>query len=304
MAYTTGMLTISLAHATYQSMVPLRDLVEYWKSQTQYIQRVEYCLAFSSDDTATRNYLKQEEVYFRNQSSLFLDFNIIETPESNEVSAVQNWNQAAVKSQGEVLLVISDDVVPEKNWDIMLDSLLDGSSIQKEIVWKIQDFKCHTYDEDGLLPRHPLATRKYVLSKDGIFNPSFYGRGADDFLLYETLKAAQLKELKCFKLHHAFGRILNEENHLNCGCDLTIESFSQNSVSQLRISKTKSDAQKIIREKTNIYFRIYGPMLCNGKFAWRVTYRDSDGLVRLRSWPSVLFHRLVFTINQKLLRRM
>lgn len=298
------MLTISLAHATYQSMVPLRDLVEYWKSQTQYIQRVEYCLAFSADDTVTRNYLKQEEAFFRNQSRLFLDFNIIETPESNEVSAVQNWNQAAIKSQGDLLLVISDDVVPEKNWDTKLDAFLDFTSIQNEVIWKIQDSKCQAHDGDGLLPRHPLATRKFVISKDGIFNSSFLGRGADDFLLYQTLKAAQLKELEFFKLHHAFGRILNEENELNCGCNDSAKSFSQNSVSQLRISETKSDAQKKISQKTNIYFRVYGPMLCNGKYAWRVTYLDSAGFVRLRSWPIVLFHRLMFTFTQKLLRQM
>jgi hypothetical protein len=283
------------------SKVPLRILVEAWKSRTVHLARIEYIICYSQNDFHTANYCRNEYSYFLEQSKIFFDFRVNETPSSKSVTAVQNWNYASNLAKGEILFVVSDDILPEHGWDVELEKLISSNDIGEKIVWKIQDKKCLQLDDGGLLLRHPIMTKPLVNNNLGIFDTNFLGRGADDYLTYQSLKNRHLKEIKSFKIHHAFGNIIDRQGELNCGCNSkTNSSKSKLSESQELISATKLAGSNILNKLTSPYFKIWGPLIFNEKYWKRVVQRATDGKIILRNPFFVLIQRFFMFIENRI----
>lgn len=295
------MIIISLLHATFESEVPLRNFIESWKARTVSLARIEYILCYSRSDEFSATYITRERTYFEEQTKIFGSFIIKETPASDSVTAVQNWNEAANLSQGQIQFVISDDVLPEYGWDQFLETLITKKEVEEELVWKIQDKKCLQLDDGGLLLRHPIVTKTFIEKYGGVFDSRFLGRGADDYLTYRSVKNRELKEIKCFRLHHSYGKIIDDEGILQCGCESTSKSqILEVSVSQKAIATTKHGSKAILRELTSLYFGIWGALICNQKRYRKTFKKDNNGIVILKSPFFILIQRIIMFFENRI----
>lgn len=104
---------VSLIHASYKSPDQSRAVRNYWLSMASGQVPIEHCLGFEFDDEETRREYAIPNGVVNGKSADQLT-NFITTPVTSGVSAVANWNAAASISTGDLLLVIADDLIPEK----------------------------------------------------------------------------------------------------------------------------------------------------------------------------------------------
>lgn len=105
-------------------------------------------------------------------------------PPLGEVSAVRNWNAAAVSARGRVLLVIADDLLPPNGWDGLLRGIIaraDPEVIQWVVISR----------EEGAgnltLIRHPVLSCAHF-RRYGLFDPAFRGVYCDDDFTLRAFK--------------------------------------------------------------------------------------------------------------------
>jgi hypothetical protein len=92
-------------------------------------------------------------------------------------TAVGGWNRAAEIARGDILVQVSDDMVPQQDWDLALVELLDPS--------KPQVLGCSPLnpagDQGGLLTLG-IMTRAYMEQKGYFIYPEYHGVFEDDDL--------------------------------------------------------------------------------------------------------------------------
>jgi hypothetical protein len=92
-------------------------------------------------------------------------------------TSVGGWNRAAAEAHGDILVQVSDDMVPQQDWDLALVELLDPS--------KPQVLGCSPLnpagDQGGLLTLG-IMTRKYMEQKGYFIYPEYHGVFEDDDL--------------------------------------------------------------------------------------------------------------------------
>jgi len=209
---------------------------------------VEHCLAFEFNDHETRKGYAIPEGIEKGKSVDLLT-NFITTPEMPGVSAVANWNAAASISNGELLLIIADDLIPEKDWDASILRLLSHCDLTEPSIFKFTDFRCsesYTYPYgDIYLPRHPMVNRAFIREKNYLFNPNFEGVGADDDLLIEGISKGIIWDFRSIRFHHSIGEVLDDMNAPSCGC-VGNESSGIKTNSQIAIHQKKIDIKSTL----------------------------------------------------------
>lgn len=180
------MLTISLLHATYLSPIgPLRHR-DAWLSLAESPGRIEYIAAMDESD---RSAITETERILR----------AINHPRDTMSTAVQNWNSAAKLSSGDLLFVISDDLLPGPGWDTQIDALvMNHDPTANDFAIKVQDSP--TPSETTL--RHPLVSRRFY-EKFGLFDDSFRGVFCDNDITFRALLYSKILDGRIVKFSHA-----------------------------------------------------------------------------------------------------
>lgn len=180
------MLTISLLHATYRSPIgPLRHR-DAWLSLAESPGRIEYIAAMDDSD---RSAIAETEGILR----------AINHPRDTLSTAVQNWNSAAELSSGDLLLVISDDLLPGPGWDAQIEALVvSHDPTANDFAIKVQDSP--TASDTTL--RHPLVSRRFY-ERFGLFDDSFRGVFCDNDITLRALLYSKILDGRDVKFSHA-----------------------------------------------------------------------------------------------------
>jgi len=184
--------------------------------------------------------------------------------EANDTSsAVRNWNGAATISNGDFLIAIADDLVPEEGWDIQLDMFI--SKIESEnFVLSFTDDRCNalkTRNNDTLLPRHPLIPRRTYEQLGYLFNPRFDSVGPDFDLLVLSLTKGWLVDAREIKLHHSIGPIINSHGEVVCGCSTNALSQKRTDA-QSRMHKNSEAAWDYLKADWGFLHILLGKIAC------------------------------------------
>lgn len=153
---------MSLLHATYHRPGGPLPVVDAWAEAAHSPELVEHVVALDDDDQlaleATASSLR------------------VVSPASEQITAVRNWNAAAAVASGDILIVISDDLVPRPGWDATLSQVVSCFDARAtSFAVKCAD---STLQDDVLL-RHPVISRRFY-EELGLFAPRFRGVFCDD----------------------------------------------------------------------------------------------------------------------------
>jgi hypothetical protein len=247
---------ISLIHASYKSIQQSKAVRDYWLRMASNRESIEHCLGFEFDDHETRQGYSIPDGKSMGETSDRLT-RFLTTPVTSGVSAVANWNAAASIATGDLLLVIADDLIPEKNWDQSILRILAGCDLSIPLILKFTDFRCSDLQNyplgDIYLPRHPMVNRAFFQERGYFFCPEFYGIGADDHLLLEGISKGIIRDLRSIKFHHSVGQILNEAGYPTCGCagnqSSGMKTDSQNAIHREKIDTLSVFSKRYSREQ-------------------------------------------------------
>jgi len=123
---------------------------------------------------------------------------IVGAPGKGMVTAVRNWNSAAVESSGDLLFVIADDLFPPPNWDDVLLKIVAGIDPRQDAVAvKVTD---SSHPLDTRL-RHPVISRAFY-ARFGLFSPSYRGVYCDDDITTRAFWRAMILDGRLLVLDH------------------------------------------------------------------------------------------------------
>jgi len=286
---------ISLIHASYKSSQQSREVRDYWLRMASGQVLIEHCLGFEFNDQETRKGYSIPDGILKGKSRDLLT-NFITTPITSRVSAVANWNAAASISSGDLLLVIADDLIPEKNWDTSLLNMLSGCDLSSPLILKFTDFRCSDYQKypggDIYLPRHPMVNRAFFQEKGYLFNPIFEGIGADDDLLLDGISRGIIRDFRSLRFHHSVGQVLNEYRVSTCGC-IGNESSGKKTDSQIAIHQEKIDPNTIFSKRYSKAELLKYQMSCVPKLISKIRKKGGTQFgfgeeIRFKSLPWLL----------------
>ena len=176
---------ISLIHATRAN--PERALItaHHWFARATNPERVRHVFGVQADDTESLRAFVAEG----------FDYVTTPPPPAWASSSVANWNAAAIASEGDLLLMIADDLLPPPGWDVALDPLAD---IAEPVAVYVPD----QLSNDGLM-RHPVINRAFLRKRGYVFDPEFYGVFCDnDFNVYCQVAGIKTLIVHGLKFHH------------------------------------------------------------------------------------------------------
>ncbi len=278
---------ISLIHASYNSEGASIAVRDKWFELADSPANIEHCLGFEDSDLSL---FTEYGLSPGNKIGLSKDMRtrFATTINLPSPSAVRNWNAAAKLSTGELLVTIADDLIPEAGWDTQIIGLVDVNPLEVSRIWKVTDFRCSRKKDytkgDIFLPRHPLITRHLYRKCNYIFDPRFYGVGADDQWLLLAIQNQILFDARQIKFHHAVGPLFNSEKELICGCKNIVEKNVQTrSASQNRIHTSKLDAETILSREWKLMQIITRNLLCDSRFAKFAINISNDKKILLKN---------------------
>lgn len=142
-----------------------------WVEAAARPERLQYVLAGERDDESVIRQLAELQ---SDEAVIVLD------PDANWSTSVRNWNTAAQRADGALMVVIADDLSPPAQWDLELDAIV-GAWDPTEVAFAI---KVSDSEVPGdLLMRHPIISRRYF-ERHGLFSAQYHGLFADnDFTL-------------------------------------------------------------------------------------------------------------------------
>lgn len=156
----------SLCYATRRSWT-ISHVVGEWLKNAVSPESVEVVICVDSDDLLSVK-KAQTVIESRKDCSLVIQ-------EKSPFNCVKAWNLAATQSKGEVLIMISDDFVPPKNWDKDLLDLKPGWT-QGEFVVRVNDCNNSTQDKPFTLP---ILTRSRYERFGYVFWPEYESMFSD-----------------------------------------------------------------------------------------------------------------------------
>jgi hypothetical protein len=164
---------ISLLHATRGTPDVALATANKWLDRATLPGAVEHIFAIQKDD-----FLSAKR--FEETGSNFVS---TDPPVPWASSSVANWNAAAAKSTGDLLVVIADDLLPPEGWDQSLRQL--PSDTRHPYACYVPD----SFRQDGLMC-HPVLSRGLYQKRRYVFHPSFFGVYCDnDFTIRTQLEA-------------------------------------------------------------------------------------------------------------------
>jgi hypothetical protein len=114
------------------------------------------------------------------------------------VTAVRNWNAAAAAAEGDLLVVIADDLFPPPGWDqalIEMTGRLDPT--RTPFVVKVAD---SPRPADVLL-RHPVVSRAFY-TRFGLFSPAYRGVYCDNDFTTRAFWRSVILDGRSLRLEH------------------------------------------------------------------------------------------------------
>lgn len=145
---------------------------------------VEHIFAIQSDDEISREAFDAHNFAFAETLP----------PEPWASSSVANWNAAAAKSTGDVLVVIADDLTPCDRWDRLLRMLPPANK-----AWA-----CYVPDDtrsDGLMC-HPVISRALYNQRGYVFHPDYFGVYCDNDFTTRTQLEALIVQIPGMEWRH------------------------------------------------------------------------------------------------------
>jgi hypothetical protein len=155
----SGRPVISLVHATRGRVEQSTKARAMWIGMARHPERVEHIFAVDSDDEA---------------SQVLRRFNSVVV--SGAGGCVEAWNAAAAKATGDIIIQLSDDWIPPRNWDVEIESRMDTSKAQ---VLAVSD----GHRKDDLLCMAILARRR-LIEQGHLFHPDFLGVFSDNWFTH------------------------------------------------------------------------------------------------------------------------
>jgi hypothetical protein len=182
--HSTGRTVISLVHASRGRVEPGTRARAMWQSMARYPERVEHIFGLDEDD--------QESKVLRRFRSVVVGVG---------GGCVAAWNAAASVSSGQIIIQLSDDWIPPRNWDVEIERRLDVSKPQ---VLAVSD----NGRPDDLLCM-AILTRKRLEQQGYLFHPKFTGVYSDNYFTDCAQRDGVIinaKELVFEHQHPAFGK--------------------------------------------------------------------------------------------------
>lgn len=224
---------ISLVQATYRAgdrAVATRDT---WFDLALHPERIEHHFGYTSDDIIS---MATPEI----ATHPALDAS------DGRITAVSNWNGAALRARGKLVFAIADDLVPSQlGWDeALLGSCGSLDPNLTPFVIKVSDGQL---DGEHII-RHPVVSAAY-LRNYGMFSPAFEGYGADnDFTLRAHLNGLVLDARSiCFDHQHPTRGFTHTESH-----------------DRLQSAEARTRAREVLEEvwpirRRRVWFRYFRP---------------------------------------------
>ena len=181
---------ISLLHATRGTPDRALATAQLWRQRAALPDSIEHLFAIQGDDrTSVERF-----------SAAAVDFVTTVPPPAWASSSVANWNAAAARSTGDLLVVIADDLLPPDGWDQSLRQLPPDAQ---------QPYACYVPDtvrQDGLMC-HPVLSRGLYQKRGYVFHPSFFGVYCDnDFTTRTQLEAPIFRVPNLLWQHEHFSK--------------------------------------------------------------------------------------------------
>ncbi len=177
---------ISLLQATHRSGQGAVDVRDAWVDRADNPSKIEHIFSFDEDDELSAT------------TPEIVTSGIMNPKMSPRVSAVRNWNAAAERSTGDLLIVIADDLLPCPHWDTdVIQSISTLDPVLEAFVLKIRD---HSFARDSTL-RHPIVSRDYY-SRFGLWDPAYDGHGVDNAFTLEAHKRGRVIDCRHVRFQH------------------------------------------------------------------------------------------------------
>ena len=176
---------VSLLHATHRRPGGPRDVRDAWLRAALRPHAIEYLVSMDADDLES---LEHTTGWRR----------LVNGGDPGGVSAVQNWNAAALAATGDLLFIIADDLTPPEGWDEALVRLcgpLDPRRVPFAI--KVSDDPSAT----DVKLRHPVVSRAFY-EAHGMFGPDYRGLYCDDDLTARAFWKAVILDGRSLRLDH------------------------------------------------------------------------------------------------------
>lgn len=205
--------SMSLLHATYRRPGGPTAVRDAWLAAADRPGTIEYVFALDADDVeAIRMTAGQARVV---------------SPAQAAVSAVRNWNAAAARATGALLVVVADDLVPPRGWDARLADLvrpLDPTVVPFAV--KLTD----AVDDRKVLLRHPVVSRAFY-ARFGLFDPAYDGVFCDEDITTRAFWRAMILDGRSIVLEHRHPlsdpAVPTTESHRRMNDDLELEHGSR-----------------------------------------------------------------------------
>lgn len=187
---------ISLLHATFRRRGGPVAIKETWLGRADHPGQIEYVFAMDEDDEES---IRQTDGHHR----------IISPSGHGFVTAVRNWNAAASKASGDLLMVIADDLLPPEGWDTSVLGLLGRlDPLDDCFAVKVSE---HSSVEGDVLLRHPVVSRAFYQSY-GLFAPGYRGVFCDNDITTRAFWRAAILDGRDLRLQHEHPTVDPAEN--------------------------------------------------------------------------------------------
>ena len=153
-------ITFSICYATRRSWC-INTVVGDWLEKASNKKSVEFIIGVDTDDTMSIESGKEACRHFGN-THLFIQA-------SAPFNCVKAWNATAKMSKGKVIIMVSDDFVPPRNWDSQLLALQPNWTNESWVV-RVNDCNNSTTNKPFTLP---ILTRSRYEKLGYVFWPEY-----------------------------------------------------------------------------------------------------------------------------------
>jgi hypothetical protein len=178
---------ISLLHATFKRLGGPFEVRDAWLGRAVDPGSIEYIVSMDADDSTT--------VLLTEGITRFIN-----PPMGGAVTAVRNWNAAAAASQGDLLVVIADDLFPPYAWDRTLLEMV-GRLNPHRTPFAVNVSDAAAPHDVRVLLRHPIISRAFY-NKFGLFSPSYRGVYCDGDFTARAFWRSVILDGRALRLEH------------------------------------------------------------------------------------------------------
>jgi len=169
---------ISLLHATRGRALQAKECRDAWMSAAKHPEDIEHIFGIDDDDIDSLTNINTQRVIAERGKG-----------------CVAAWNACAKASKGDILIQLSDDWEPTKNWDV--DILREFEDAKGERVLAISD----GHRTDDLLCMAILNRARY--EKQGyLFHPEFFSVYSDNYFTWAATKDGVIKDSRHIVFEH------------------------------------------------------------------------------------------------------